>query len=83
MTQVNLYEAKTHLSSLVDRAAAGEEIVIAKHGKARVRMIAVEEEKPRRFGANIAGVTFISDDFDEPDPEIIALFEGPDDETFD
>ena len=53
MKQVNLYEAKTQLSALVDQAAAGEEIVIAKNGKARARLIACEPESksPRQFGA--------------------------------
>lgn len=49
--QVNLYEAKTHLSSLVDRAAAGEDIVIAKSGRPRVRLVPVERRtEPRRPG---------------------------------
>jgi prevent-host-death family protein len=41
MLTVNLYDAKTHLSQLVERAAAGEEIVIAKNGIARARLVAV------------------------------------------
>ena len=50
-TQVNLYEAKTHLSSLVDRAAAGEEVVIAKAGKPLARLVAVEQRRqPRTYG---------------------------------
>jgi prevent-host-death family protein len=44
---VNLYEAKTHLSSLVERAAEGEEIVIAKNGVAKARLVAVERKKSR------------------------------------
>jgi len=72
--QVNLYEAKTHLSSLVDRAAKGEEIVIAKAGKpmARLTPMPVEEmaAKPlRKFGQNVLGITYIADDFDAPLPE--------------
>ena len=53
MKQVNLYEAKTQLSALVDRAAAGEEIIIAKNGKALARLIACDAEprRPRTFGA--------------------------------
>ena len=42
MKQVNLYEAKTQLSALVDAAAAGEEIVIAKNGKPRVRLVPID-----------------------------------------
>jgi prevent-host-death family protein len=73
-TQVNLYEAKTQLSSLVDRAAKGEEIVIAKAGKPMARLSPlppeVESEKPfREFGKNLLGITYIADDFDAPLPE--------------
>ena len=72
--QVNLYEAKTHLSSLVDRAAKGEEFVIAKAGKpmARLSPVPVEEAAPkplRKFGQNLLGITYIADDFDAPLPE--------------
>lgn len=69
--QVNLYEAKTQLSSLVQRAAKGEEIVIAKAGKPMARLVAAEPEaKPRRkFGQNLLGITYIADDFDAPLPE--------------
>ena len=79
MAQVNLYEAKTNLSSLVDRAAAGEDIVIAKNGKPLVRMVPVEQSKAPRVPANVGMITYIADDFDEVDPEIVALFEGRDD----
>jgi prevent-host-death family protein len=69
--QVNLYEAKTQLSSLVDRAAKGEEIVIAKAGKPMVKLVALApENKPlRKFGQNLLGITYIADDFDAPLPE--------------
>jgi prevent-host-death family protein len=80
-TQVNLYEAKTQLSSLVERAAKGEEIIIAKFGKpmARLSPLAVEEEaeKPyRTFGDNILGITFLSDDWEDDIP--LEYFEDPD-----
>jgi prevent-host-death family protein len=73
-TQVNLYEAKTHLSSLVERAAKGEEIVIAKAGKPMARLLPMtaEEMAPqplRKFGQNLLGITYIADDFDAPLPE--------------
>jgi len=72
-TQVNLYEAKTQLSSLVERAARGEEIVIAKAGKPMVKLVAIEDipQSPREFGKNLLGVTYIADDFDAPLPEEI------------
>ena len=78
MAQVNLYEAKTHLSSLVDRVAAGEEIVIAKNGTPMARLVPVEKPKARRVQANVGKITYIADDFDEVDPEIVELFEGRD-----
>jgi len=73
-TQVNLYEAKTQLSSLVERAAAGEEIVIAKAGKpmARLSPILVEqpasEPKPLPFGQNLLGLPKLPDSFYEDIP---------------
>ncbi len=47
---VNIYEAKTHLSRLVDQAAAGEDIVIARAGKPLVRLVPVEQKAPRQPG---------------------------------
>jgi antitoxin (DNA-binding transcriptional repressor) of toxin-antitoxin stability system len=72
--QVNLYEAKTQLSSLVERASKGEEFVIAKAGKPMARLSAVPEEGEgpmplRKFGQNLLGITYIADDFDAPLPE--------------
>ena len=70
-TQVNLYEAKTQLSSLVERAAKGEEIVIAKAGKPIARLLPLEEslDQPRVPGGNYLGVTHLADDFDAPLPD--------------
>jgi prevent-host-death family protein len=69
--QVNLYEAKTHLSSLVDRAAKGEEIVIAKAGKPMAKLVASgpQLKSLRKPGRNLLGITYIADDFDAPLPE--------------
>ncbi|MES2171641.1 MAG: type II toxin-antitoxin system prevent-host-death family antitoxin [Actinomycetota bacterium] len=72
---VSLYEAKTHLSELGERAAGGEEIIVTKHGKPRFRLVAIETIAQRRpFGGNRLGVTYIADDFDAPDPELERLF---------
>lgn len=71
MTKVfNLSEAKDQLSSLVDRAASGEEIVIAKHGKPRARLVRVPMAKkgPRRPSGAMK-IKWISPDFDAPLPE--------------
>lgn len=66
--QVNLYEAKTQLSSLVERAAKGEEFVIAKAGKPMAKLIAFppEPKQPRKSGQNLLGITYIADNFDAP-----------------
>lgn len=82
MAQVNLYEAKTQLSALVDRAAAGEEIVIAKNGKACARLIPLAVEpvgKRRRIGLWADEFGWRAPDvFPETTPEEIALWEdGP------
>jgi len=74
---VNLYDAKTNLSKLVDRAAAGEEIVIAKAGKPKAKLVPYQPlGKKRRFGQNLLGITYIADDFDAPlPPELQKYFE--------
>ena len=66
---VNLYDAKTNLSKLVDRAAAGEEIVIAKAGKPKAKLVPYQAPgKKRRLGQNLLGITYIAEDFDGPLP---------------
>ena len=77
MTTVNIHEAKTHLSRLVDRAAQGESFVIAKAGKPLVRVTALEPAAaPRRLGF-LAGALRIPRDFDRMGAdEIAALFGG-------
>jgi prevent-host-death family protein len=73
---VNLYAAKTNLSKLVERAAAGEEIVIAKAGKPRAKLVAYRPAAEPRKPAHALGLTFIADDFDAPIPDLEASFEG-------
>lgn len=69
---LNLYDAKTNLSALVEEAAAGEEIVIAKNGKPRARLVALAAEpKPLRRPGLYKGRIWMSDDFDAPWPEDI------------
>ena len=75
---VNVHEAKTHLSRLLDRAAGGEEIVIGRAGKPVARLVALADRPARVFGA-LAGQVWVSDDFDRPDEELAALFEQGDD----
>ena len=70
MTQVNLHAAKTHLSRLVDRAAGGEEIVIAKAGKPMARLVAVRPRKRTGLG-DLKGRMTIARDFDAPLPDAL------------
>ncbi len=76
-TIVNIYEAKTQLSKLVDQAARGEDVVIARAGKPVARITALKPEKrPLKFGL-LEGQGWIADDFNDPLPdEVQALFEG-------
>lgn len=74
MRAVNIQQAKTHLSRLVDEAQAGADIVIAKAGRPCVRLVAVtSDDTPRELG-RLRGQVFIAEDFDAPSPEIEALF---------
>ena len=77
MKTVNLHAAKTHLSRLVDEAVNGEEIVIAKAGKPKAKLVPYQPpRKKRRGGQNLLGITYIAEDFDAPlPPEIQKYFE--------
>jgi prevent-host-death family protein len=77
MQTVNIHEAKTQFSRLVDAAAGGEEIIIAKAGKPAARLVPMERAKvTRRFGG-LKGKVHIADDFDAPlTDDVIAAFEG-------
>ena len=74
---LNLYEAKTQLSRLVDEAAGGEEIVIAKAGKPRARLIGLRPPRQARKPGGAKGRIRIGKDFDAPlPPEILEAFLG-------
>jgi prevent-host-death family protein len=79
---VNMHEAKTHLSRLVQRAAAGEEIVIGRAGHPLAKLVPYRPPtKKRREGGFLKGQIVIHDDFDDPLPEeIMRYFRGEDDE---
>jgi prevent-host-death family protein len=75
MKTVNIHAAKTHLSSLVEEAAAGEEIIIAKAGKPVARLVAVEKPAFHRAYGALKGRIHVADDFDAPlPPEILKDF---------
>ena len=69
-TIVNIHEAKTHLSKLVDRAAGGERIIIAKAGKPRALLIPFEDRPKRRIAGIDRGKVFVHEDWDDPIPEL-------------
>lgn len=65
---VNVHEAKTHLSRLLERVERGEEIVIARAGKPVARLVPVEPVERRRPMGLYKGRIWMSEDFDEPLP---------------
>ena len=74
MAEVNIHEAKTHLSRLLLRVADGEEIVIARAGKPVAKLVPVDP-KPQRLIGQDDGLFDVPDDFDAPLPEeVLALF---------
>jgi prevent-host-death family protein len=79
MNKINIHEAKTHLSKLVDRAAKGESFIIAKAGKPMVKVVPIEEEPPKR----LSRLGFMAGQITAPDDiktmfadEIEAMFYG-------
>ena len=77
MQTVNIHEAKTHLSRLVDEVVAGKEVVIAKAGKPMARLIPfIPATKKRKLGL-LVGKLSVPADFDAPLPdEVLTSFEG-------
>ena len=74
---VNIYDARTRLSQLVDRAAAGEEIVIAKAGRPTARLVPLRAVRERRVPGNWAGRVEVAPDFDAPLPAgLVDEFDG-------
>ncbi|GBR43506.1 type II toxin-antitoxin system Phd/YefM family antitoxin [Gluconobacter roseus] len=80
MRTVNIHEAKTHLSRLIEAAVNGESFIIAKAGRPMVRVSPVtapEETQKRRLGF-LAGQIRVPEDFDRMGQEdVISLFDGP------
>ena len=74
--QVNTHEAKTQLSKLLERAAAGEEIIIAKAGRPMARLVAYRGSRARREPGQWRGQVWMADDFDETPAGVIDAFEG-------
>ena len=77
MNQVNIHQAKTQFSRLVDRAAGGEEIIIAKSGKPVARLIPYAPKGAVRRPGTMRGKIRIKKNFDKPLPkELLDSFEG-------
>lgn len=72
---VGVHEAKTHLSRLLERVSAGEEITITRRGEEVARLVPAQSRATRRFGID-RGRWTVADDFDAPLPEdVLAAFE--------
>jgi prevent-host-death family protein len=73
--EVNVHEAKTHLSKLLERVAMGEEVIIAKAGRPVAKLVPVERRIKRRTLGSAEGEFVVPDDFNDPLPkEIEDLF---------
>jgi prevent-host-death family protein len=77
MDPVNIYDAKTRLSQLVDKAAAGEDVIVSRNGKPLARITQLVDSKRRvKFGV-LKGKVELAPDFDAPLPDdVVASFEG-------
>lgn len=76
MISVTIQDAKTRLSSLIERATAGEEVVISKAGLRVAQIIPIKEKKRKRQSGTDRGRVWIAPDFDQTDEETIRAFEG-------
>lgn len=75
--QVNVHEAKTHLSRLLTRVESGQEITIAKAGKPVARLIPVDHNVVKRVSGTAKGEIIIADHFDDPLPaDLLRAFES-------
>lgn len=77
MYTINIHEAKTHLSKLIERVAHGEELIIAKAGKPVAKLGPITTAKPKRHLGVLKNKIKIAGDFDAPLPaDILADFEN-------
>lgn len=66
MLQVNIHQAKTNLSKLIQKVVDGEEVIIAKGNRPIVKMVLIDQIKPKRRLGSAIGKIELSDDFDKP-----------------
>jgi len=76
MTKVNMHEAKSRLSQLVEMAKNGEDVVIAKNGKPEARIVPIKQEPKAWFGMD-EGKIWMADDFNELPDDILDLMSDP------
>ena len=81
MRTVNMHEAKTKLSSLVEEALAGEDVIIARAGTPLVKLVPVRRDTRPRKPGRFKGMIRMAPDFDQTPEAIIAAFEGNASET--
>lgn len=76
-TTINIHEAKTHLSRIVEDVAAGAEVIIAKAGKPMARLVPISAPASRKVLGLLEGQIRVPDDFDAPLPDdVLDAFEG-------
>lgn len=76
-TVVNIHQAKTHFSRIVDEAAAGREVIIAKAGRPVARLVPIEPQQRAKKLGGLSGRFSVPHDFDAPlDAEVVAAFRG-------
>jgi prevent-host-death family protein len=79
VTIINIHQAKTHLSRIVEDVAAGQEVVIAKAGRPIARLVPLESAVPRKRLGLLKGAFAVPDDFDAPLPDdVLDAFEQGD-----
>ncbi len=77
MKQVNIHQAKTHLSRLIEDVESGEEVVIARHNKPVAKLVSYVAEKKERKPGQLRGLMRIGEDFDAPLPDdLLRAFSG-------
>ncbi len=81
-TQLNVYEAKTQLSRLLERVESGEEVVIARAGRPVARLVPETTQPARRTPGGWEGRVWMAPDFDDTPDEVIAAFEGSESDDF-
>lgn len=76
---INIHDAKTHFSKLINQALKGEEIIIARDGNPLIRLVPFTEEPQIRRSGQFKGIMIISEDFDAPLPDdVLKQFYGDD-----